>query len=429
MVTGLELPFLTEADPDLLGEGSLDPLGLARIADRLAEELLPDVTARMRRVRFLTLIAAGSHVVEDLRDVPAADRVTTPEIALEWNIVEAFARAGALPLEARQALPGIAKARAALARKGRLDHRAYLRAPKVFGFFGVYRRLAVGTDLVDGGLMLKTRGEQLLRAWEQDQPEVAAGFVDRRRDQPGGYMANVLRDAARQALLAGQATHRLHGVNDRIVQAFRLDTIRSRERQILMDALRDPLKIRRREVVDSIRRRDPGGSERDALLALREGASPELRATIDAIEAYEKVCHDALAAFSAAQVVSTSAGWSTADQIANHRDVRRGSERLMRDYRTAIERFDPIGIAPDAGILLGDLADAAELGSLAFVEALMSHHEVIQANKPPGKRPWFERSERGFYVRAPYQLEDRLAPGYIHPYRIQAIRGFLSDLR
>jgi hypothetical protein len=101
----------------------------------------------------------------------------------------------------------------------------------------------------------------------------------------------------------------------------------------------------------------------------------------------------------------------------------------MRDYRTAVERLDPIGIAPDAAILLGDLADAAELGSLAFVEALMSHHELIQANKPPGKRPWFERSERGFYVRSPYRLEDRLAPGYIHPYRIQAIRGFLSDLR
>ncbi len=254
MVAGLELPFLTEADPDLLGEGSLDPLGLARIADQLADQLLPDVTARMRRVRFLTLIAAGSHVIEDLRDIPAADHVTTPEIALEWNIIEAFARAGTLPFEARQALPGIAKARAALARKGRLDHLAYLRGPKVFGFFGVYRRLAVGADLVDGGLMLKTRGEQLLRAWEQDHPEVAAGFVDRRRDEPGGYMAIVLRDAARQALLAGQATHRLHGVNDRIVQAFRLDTIRSLERRVLMDALRDPLKIRRREVVDGIRR-------------------------------------------------------------------------------------------------------------------------------------------------------------------------------
>ncbi len=85
------------------------------------------------------------------------------------------------------------------------------------------------------------------------------------------------------------------------------------------------------------------------------------------------------------------------------------------------------GIAPDAAIA-GDLADAAEHGSSTFVEALMSHHESIQANKPPGKRPWFERSERGFYVRPPYQLEDRLAPGYIHPYRIHAIRAFLEDL-
>jgi hypothetical protein len=429
MVVGLELPFLTEAHPDLLGEGNLDPLGLARIADRLAEELLPDVTARMRRVRFLTLIVAGAHAIEELRDTLAADRATTPEIALEWHIAEAFGRERGLPPAARQGLPGIAKARAALARNARLDAPSYLRAPKVFGFFGVYRRLAVGTDLLDNGLALKARGEQLLRAWEADHPDEADGFVDRRRGTPGGYMESVLRDAARQALHAGHATHSLHGVRDRIVQAFRLDGIGGREGRILMDALRDPLKMRRREVVDGLRRHDPGDTERDALLALREGASTELRVAIDAIEAYEHVCSLILAAFTAAQVVSTSIGWATAAQVAKHRAVSRCADRLPKDFRTAVGRVEPLGLAGEADLLLGGLSHAAEQGGEALVEALMSHHEVVQLNKPPGKRPWFERSERGFYIRLPYRLEDDLSSDYIHPYRIQAIRGFLDDLR
>lgn len=56
MTAGLTLPFVTAADPDRAGEGSLDPLGLARIAERLADELAPEVTARMSRVHFVTAI-------------------------------------------------------------------------------------------------------------------------------------------------------------------------------------------------------------------------------------------------------------------------------------------------------------------------------------------------------------------------------------
>jgi hypothetical protein len=72
------IPFLTEADPDNFGEGSLDPLGLASIADRLAEHIAPNVTARMIRIRFLTAIAACATFADELADQPAADNRTTP---------------------------------------------------------------------------------------------------------------------------------------------------------------------------------------------------------------------------------------------------------------------------------------------------------------------------------------------------------------
>jgi hypothetical protein len=72
----LSLPFLTEPDPDRLGEGSLDPLGLGSIADHLADQVAPSVTARMSRVRFLTAIAVGATIAEELGDEPAVDGST-----------------------------------------------------------------------------------------------------------------------------------------------------------------------------------------------------------------------------------------------------------------------------------------------------------------------------------------------------------------
>ena len=428
MITGLEFPFLTEAHPDLLGEGNLDPLGLVRVADRLAEELMPDMTARMQRVRFLTWIAAGAHAIEGLHDVPAVDRVTTPEIALEWNIVELFARHRRLPPEATQRLPGIAKARSVMARGARLDAPSYLRAPRVFGFFGVYRRLARGLDLIDDRDLLLTRGEQLLRSWEADTPDIE-GFVDRRRGTPGGHLATTLETATRRALLSGQATESLHGVRERVVQAFRLDAMGRNERRVLMDGLRDPLRPSRREMIDLLRRHDRGGAEAEALAAVRHAATPRLKATIDAISAYERLSKLLMGAFVAAQVVSTSQGWARADQVAGHRAASRAARDVPAAFRSAVSRVDTFGVAAELDLLLGDVAMAAERGPEFFVDALMLHHELVQASKPPGKRPWFERSERGCYVRPPYRLEDASLPDFIHPYRIDAARRFLEDLR
>ena len=63
-------PFLTAYDPPGTSEGSLDPLGLYQIADQLAMQLVPAVRERMLRIRFLTAMAVGSLVIEDLEGDP-----------------------------------------------------------------------------------------------------------------------------------------------------------------------------------------------------------------------------------------------------------------------------------------------------------------------------------------------------------------------
>ena len=62
------LPFLTSYDPPGTSEGTLDPLGLYQIADRLAVQLVPAVRERMQRIRFLTAMAVGTFVTEGLED-------------------------------------------------------------------------------------------------------------------------------------------------------------------------------------------------------------------------------------------------------------------------------------------------------------------------------------------------------------------------
>ena len=91
---GASLPFLTLPDPLVSGEGALDPLGLAMVGDRLADQILPGLRARMSRPRFLTAIAVSAAVCDGLEDRLAADGITPDYLVFEWLVVEAFVREG-----------------------------------------------------------------------------------------------------------------------------------------------------------------------------------------------------------------------------------------------------------------------------------------------------------------------------------------------
>src|SRR5438128_1083296 len=157
------LPFLSLPDPAVSGEGQLDPLGLAIVADRLADWILPGMTARMRRPRFLTAMALSATVCEDLQDEIAADRVSPAHLVFEWLVLEAFDRAGA-PDDGR-GTPGIDKAKAAKQAGLPLCARNYLKTALVMGFHGVYGRLARHLGIAEDS-QLGENGYALEKAWE-----------------------------------------------------------------------------------------------------------------------------------------------------------------------------------------------------------------------------------------------------------------------
>jgi len=184
------------------GEGTLDPLGLAQVADRLADLLLPGIRARMRRVRFMTASAVGALASEELADLMPVDGVSSPSISFEWLVLEAFGRkpGQGAPLEA-SGVPGSAKVRAVLAQGNRLASKNYLRAPGVFGFTGVYLPLARHLHVLDEGRMPAANCTALTRAWEQDQGLV--GFTDAVPGTDGARFRSRVRSAVLEGLRQG----------------------------------------------------------------------------------------------------------------------------------------------------------------------------------------------------------------------------------
>ena len=78
----------------------------------------------------------------------------------------------------------------------------------MFGYHGVYKRLATHIDIVDDSLALGENGHhRLLRAWENEQG--LSGFSDRERTEgEAAKLRHVLREAVRQALATGQTERR-----------------------------------------------------------------------------------------------------------------------------------------------------------------------------------------------------------------------------
>ncbi len=157
----IRLAFLTTYDPPGSGEGTLDPLGLYMIADQLATRLVPAVRERMQRVRFLTAMAIGGLVTEGLDGDPDQPEAQ-PSLIWEWLVVEAIIRS--LSDDPRVwGVPGTLVTRRALAEYKYLDHRSYLKTPRIFGFHGVYKRLAIRLSLVDVHLGPRPESERLAK--------------------------------------------------------------------------------------------------------------------------------------------------------------------------------------------------------------------------------------------------------------------------
>lgn len=428
MTVGLTFPFVSDLDPDRAGEGSLDPLGLARLADRLADEIAPEVTARMSRIRFVTAIAACSQLLGEPADILGIDG-TPAYLAFEWHVVESFVRLS--PAHGTDAVPGIQKARSRLRDYRRhLNGPSYLETPKVFGFHGVYKRIAGDMEVVDENLVLLPRGDELVATWEREQQ--LDGFARRVSRTRGGRFAQQLKGQVERALDRGGVELGYSSQWWSVVSgAFGPGDAGSRERRQLWGWLIDRRWEVRREIALLIARdRDSSSDEREAVQRLlAENLSAELRNRLRAIDAFEAAVRPLDDGFRLLRSIATQRIPSavTAADAAKNPEMKEVAESLPPAIRSAGERLEEVGLAGEFEAELGQLGERLPADQL--VEAILDRHDEVQGRK--GKRAWFERDERGFAVRGIGRMDDPFEPrgAYLHPYRIFALRSFGRDLR
>ena len=440
----LNPPVLSLYDPDGREEGSVDPLSLQATAERLAERVYPFVTSRMSRVRFLTAMVAGTVVCEDIVHDLASDGSTPAWLVFEWHVVQALMmnRSDARAMEGwGSGIPGIRKVEAVLKKGQPLSSASYLKTPKVFGFNGIYRRLALGLRVLDDEQRLDDGAYELLRAWEKDQG--LPGFLD--GDSGGGDRRRDLRRAVDAAMKKGYVTQPAGWSGwAELARRFHPDLVGRRERELLLRLLFDastrpnPLDpeatAMRGEVLQRLRQEgapvDRKG-EAPFLRATRKRASEPLRIRLDAVDAFEGLCRPLIDSFNLIRALSTGAGARVVgpSDFARSREAGLLARRVGPAAELAEAAFERAGTPQAVAPLVQRYRDIRTADSL--FEEVVAHHEDAQRAKPPdGKRSWFGGDGAGVVVRPPYRLEEApaLDGSWVHDYRTASVSRFLRDL-
>lgn len=425
-----ELPFLTSYDPPGDGEGSLDPLGLYQIADQLAVKLVPSVRERMQRIRFLTAMAVGALVTQDMEDDPR-QRDASPYLVWEWHLAEALVRCKGAVSDI-DGVPGSSVTARAIERHKYLDARGYLRNPRTFGFHGVYKRLATHMGVIGLNLEPRPTSEALVDAWARDLGlggvRGAQDMIRRWRDMVAAGMRNA----------PPRTKSPKEGGWEELAKAFAPAGARHRERKALTNLLHDQGNNNLAALVPIwriIAEAPDGIAEEDVhrRLARAERSLAPLITAIQNYEVFSRSLHDAFDALRAGASNSRSeAGFAITDvaKDGTFEDAVFGLHEKARSARQGLDDLGESGLAGMFGRRFAAFLEPLASGDIALL--LCEHHETIQSAKSAsGKRPWFDRPKEGrIYLRQSYRVEPREnMPGkYLHAYRATPIGRFLKDL-
>lgn len=430
----IPFPSFTRHDPKLAGEGNLDPLGLGQIADQLAVELVPGIRERMSRPRFLTAMTVGSIVLEDLEHDPAKSGVA-PFFVWEWLVLESFVRCEARHPDLKS-VPGIQMTRSAMREHGYLDAASYLKTPRIFGFHGVYKRLASRLGLVDAELRPMETSESLLNAWAKGQgyPNFEA-TAELRAEWRRMIFRGLNREAPSTKSLLTAATAEV------VAKAFSPGRIPAAEKRVLRallngdgpqdlgafsslsELLASPNadELSERELHDSLAQRAPRWAKQVRAIQAYESFARTLQDAFDTIRHYSGARYEQGLAL---------------EELGASLEFQSQTRTLAVDYRRAEEALAKLtGSLGSVSTTFHERFESfATVSAAQLPELLLSHHEKIQAAKPPeGKRSWFDRLGNGrVFLRHPYRLDDDWEPQpgeYVHPYRSNAIASFLRDLQ
>ena len=431
----IAFPVLSVYDPAADSEGTLDPMGLYQIADQLATRLVPGVRERMQRIRFLTVISVGAVVAEDIPMDPEKSDVP-PFLVWEWLVVEALIRHAensTVDDSSLWGVPGTLVARRAIDSPGYLDARGYLKSPRIFGFHGVYKRLAVQLGLVDAYMNPRPLARQLVKAWAADIGQ-----------EIWGSLRPVWAQAIRHSLAAEPCRTRPkwnHSSWTKLAEVFWPNRIGPAERQLLTEMLfgeSGAHSSRLTNIWDLHHEFTQQGTdlndvtEEILLEKLREDL-PAARPLLDAITTYENFCRGLQDAFDVIRFEAGSHDVLDIGEMAKHDAFCTSVESLDQRCAAARQRlyeFDA-GMAALFDHRFGRFFTPVTAADMA--QEICEHHQGTQRGKSTaGKRSWFDRlGNNRIFLRHQYRIDKHeTAPGtFVHAYRGKPVGRFYHDLR
>ena len=436
------MPLLSEADPKVSAEGSIDPLGMYAIADALAVRMIPGVRERQQHPRFLTHIAISLSLAAEFEGRIATDDISEPWQVFEWYVVEGLVRSTKDPKQLR-GLPGQEKVAKARQDKVPLSAKRYLKTPTVFGFHGIYRALARDVN-VERADRLGNVGDELATTWATEQG--LAGFFGTSGGS-GRSTRQMLLDAIEDGLKKG-AVARKDGWSgwdffSKHLGIYGIPDSGNKESAVISKALLNPAAGHRKEVLDALlapKGRELWSAAQDSRERperkfhelLIPAVSPELLELLRAIDVYETFSRLLQDAFDDCLFeMSVPQRKVRLKELAELRSVESAAAKIPEIFSEVAIRLQPFG---KEVAFRESFASLAEHDSKAgWVERLLDHHSRIQHSKPPvGKSPWVDRFDDGSYmVRTGYLRETGGShdDSYVHAYRTQSLWSFARDIR
>jgi hypothetical protein len=423
-----QLPRLSAYDPGAVGEGGLDPMGTAAVADRIANRLVPGLRARMSQPHFTTISAIGAFSCLSLRELTADEGRTTADIAFEWLVVESIVRS---TVEGRRVgFPGTQKAARARAANQRLSRSTYLSGPRVFGFTGVHRPFSRDIAVLASDDSPAENAARLVHAWERDHD--LPGYVDGIATQAGGRLRKEIADTCRRTLDKGECTAPVMGtLMPQLADCLAPAEVGVHERQVLNQLIRSGPHEIRNELSASLMDIDPPAdvSQRDLALQLLPGASASTRQALKAAIDYETATtaiDNTFRRFLAhttqqhGAVVSRAGALETPQLAELAPKVGDMAQRAM----DSVSALGDEGLAVDAMRALQPFARHFTSGG--FFDMLIERHEQVQHSR--NKLSWIDRIDKDWIVRAPYRGQNDALDNsaWTHPMRLVTLARFLA---
>jgi hypothetical protein len=420
-----QFPRFSAYDPGATGEGSLDPLGIGSVADRIADRLAPGVRARMSQPRFVTLAAIGAYACQPISDLRSSDGKSTFDLAFEWLVVESLVRYP--DTERLRGVPGSQKAQRAAITKERLSATTYLAGPRVFGFTGVYRPFSRDAKVLGPDDLPAENAEQLIHAWERGAG--LTGFIHGTTGSPGLRLRREIEKECLAALKNGRVTAPQTGwLMQQIADTMAPREAKRAERGVLRNLITTGPHEVRNELTELLARDLPASERLQADIAgsLMPKASPPTRQALLATIKFETCATRIEYAFRRLLAYATAIGGAftieqaTATPLLSELGPRLGT--LTTGAIDAVAELDE-SLAHEVVDCFGLFDRSLEPDEL--VDALIARHQHVQEMK--GKRMWIDPLKSKWIVRPPYRNQslDLVDEVWTHPMRLHTLAAFL----